>query len=125
MRKIKGYLEKWHLWMKKDPGNNTTLEGLNIILFGVNSLLLSDLIMPNAFGAKVKEPFILPIIGITISVLWWGTLKIIEIITEKKITIPLKYKFLFLLLFIPLLFLINKAITWFKFNHAEQNSNNN
>jgi hypothetical protein len=124
--------KKMHCWLKKPPKNCTPLEGVNVILLGINGSLISDLIMPDALSNLnnniANNKFVIPIIGIMLSVLLWGFVGILETSINKKIEIPIKYKFSLLLLFIPLLILVDKLlarIMVFNKNYEKQNNTNN
>jgi len=119
------WVKKLHYWMMKKPKDDIILKGSNVILLGVNGLLLSEILMPTVLGNIAEKPFVIAIIGVMLTVFLWGITGIIKTLTEKEITVPLKYKFLAFLLFIPLLIFINKFLVWFKLNYVKQNNDDN
>jgi len=77
-------VEKLHSWMMKEPKDKILLEGFNVILLGINGLLLSDLLMPIALGEAAKIPFVVAILGVMLEILLWGVRGLIETLTGKK-----------------------------------------
>lgn len=118
-------VKKWHYWMMKESKDGMILEGSNVILLGVDGLLLSELLMPTIIGNIAEKPFVIAIIGIILAICLWGATGIVRTFTGKEIIISLKYKLLASLLFIPLLIFINKFLVWFKFNYVKQNNSDN
>jgi len=114
-------VKKSHYWMMKEPKDKIMLEGSNVILLGVNGLLLSELLIPISLGNIANKPFVIAIVGIILSVSLWAVIGILKTLTIKEITISLKYKFLALLLFIPFQVFIHKVLIWFKFNYNGNN----
>jgi len=119
-----------HRWMMEDPKNTTSLKGFNVILMGINGIVLSEFVMPNVLidlmnitWAGIKP--VIPIMVLVMGFLAWCILRILEIITERKLEMPIKYKFLVLSLSVPLLILINKFLLWIKIatkNYGKQNN---
>lgn len=117
--------KKFHCWMIKKPEDGIILDGFNVVLLGVNGLLLSEILIPNSLGDIANKPFVIAIVGIMLSVSLWAVIGILKTLAKKEIIISPKYKFLTLLLFIPLQVFINKILIWFRFKYAKQNNGNN
>lgn len=117
--------EKLHCWAMKDPKDKIIFDGFNVILLGVNGLLLFELLIPASLGDIAKKPLIIGIVGIILSVSLWAVVGILKTLTTKEITISLKYKFLSLLLLIPLQLFMHKILIWFKLNYVRQNNGGN
>lgn len=139
MKKIMNSLYHWinsqkrsfHNWMILEPKNTTFLKAINMIFWGINTMLISDLIMPNVLSDRLKIRFVIPIIVLMISIIAWCIFRIFTKMTENKIETSIKYKLLISLLFIPLLMFINQLIVWLKLiikqlkNIIEQNGREN
>lgn len=116
---LKTLIKNIHYWCKVDPENKIYLEGIVIILIGVNALLFQSLIFPST-GLKIFENGnATTILLIIISVIWWAVKGLTEIF-YKKIELPLKYSIILQFLFIPITIILYKIINYFKINVYER-----
>lgn len=121
-----------HHWMMENPKNTTPFKGVNMILMGVNGIVFSELIMPKTLIDLMDitwagNKLVIPIMVLTMSFLTWCILRILEIITEKNLEMPVKYEFLILSLSVPALILVDKFLSWIKVskNYDKQNNISN
>lgn len=117
-------LQKTHTFLKKPP-KYPILEGINVIIVGIDSLIVSENILPNAFDKLENTHYTLAIFIIILTIFSWGLRGIYQIIFDNKIVVPIKYKFIINILFIPTLLLINKFIIYFKNTCYERQDNIN
>lgn len=116
--------------MMKEPSNSNPIQVFNIILWSVFGFLIWDSLAPNVIGFYINQDskysvYIVLIFATLISVLKWGLVGILELFSNKKIEIPVKYELLFLVVGIPFIIFINNILIWIKNGNQKYEKQNN
>lgn len=116
MSLLRAIIIKSHFWLKQEPNDKKICENFSTIFFAFSGLLLTVLVSQPAYDYLSKLAglgvgyvmVILAIVLLTLKAIFYIVVKVFEIVYEKKLDFPPRYKVVLSALTIPLVLVIHK-----------------
>jgi hypothetical protein len=133
--RMNNIIRRVHFWLKEEPIDKKVCEMYSTVFLAISVLLLSALASKTMYdyiinvkmftfgNALMLISVVWGIIGITLECIFLIAIKIYEILTERELKFPLRYKVLLSALAIPFILLAHKIlIAPFIKNYEPKNS---